>query len=156
MSLTSKLLPPVFGANLISYGMTTKRAIIAVLLAAGLLLILAPGFYGCGKKKPNILLITLDTTRADHLRCYGDQQIETPGLNELARNGILFEHAYSVAPLTLPAHLSTRPATYSQCSSGTGTCGWQKKSHISFAGSSQPAYSKSKNRSWPVPVSREL
>jgi len=66
-------------------------------------LVAAPG---CGSDKWNILVITMDTTRADRLRCYGYDWVETPGLNELARDGILFERAYSHIPLTLPAHTS--------------------------------------------------
>lgn len=67
---------------------------------------------GCsGKKDWNILVITTDTTRADRLRCYGYQNVETPQLNEMARDGILFEHAYSHIPLTLPAHTSIMTGT---------------------------------------------
>ncbi len=54
----------------------------------------------------NLLLITLDTTRADRLGCYGDRSAKTPALDALARTGILFEHCYSPVPLTLPAHCS--------------------------------------------------
>jgi len=61
----------------------------------------------------NVLLITMDTTRADHLRCYGYNNIETPALNSLARQGVLFYNAYVTLPMTLPAHTSilsgTRP-----------------------------------------------
>lgn len=52
----------------------------------------------------NLLLITLDTTRADRLHPYGFQAIETPNLDRMASEGVLFEHAVSAAPLTLPAH----------------------------------------------------
>ncbi len=52
----------------------------------------------------NLLLITLDTTRADHLGCYGDAEALTPTLDGLAEQGTLFEHAASNVPLTLPAH----------------------------------------------------
>lgn len=54
----------------------------------------------------SLLLVTLDTTRADRLGCYGFDEIETPNLDRLAREGVLFEQAESVAPLTLPAHSS--------------------------------------------------
>ncbi len=67
---------------------------------------------GCTDKGNwNVLLITLDTTRADHLRCYGYENVETPGLNSMAREGVLFEHAYSHIPLTLPAHSSILTGT---------------------------------------------
>ncbi len=52
----------------------------------------------------NVLLITLDTTRADHLGCYGYEAAITPAIDSLAKNGVLFERAYTCVPLTLPAH----------------------------------------------------
>ena len=54
----------------------------------------------------SLLIVTLDTTRADRIGSYGFAEIETPHLDRLAREGVLFEHAQSVAPLTLPAHSS--------------------------------------------------
>lgn len=54
----------------------------------------------------NILLITLDTTRADRLGCYGYKLARTPNLDKLARNGIIFDNAYCPVPLTLPSHIS--------------------------------------------------
>jgi arylsulfatase A-like enzyme/Flp pilus assembly protein TadD len=55
---------------------------------------------------PSVLLITLDTTRADHLGCYGAEHASTPHLDRLAVQGVLFENALSPAPLTLPSHAS--------------------------------------------------
>jgi choline-sulfatase len=60
----------------------------------------------------NLLLITLDTTRADRIHAYGFDQIETPNLDRLAREGVLFEQAMSPAPLTLPAHSSIFTGKY--------------------------------------------
>ena len=54
----------------------------------------------------NIVVITLDTTRADYLSAYGSTRVWTPNLDRLAYDGIVFEQAVSVAPLTLPAHCS--------------------------------------------------
>lgn len=54
----------------------------------------------------NVLLVTLDTTRADHLGVYGAAQAETPALDALARRGVLFRQAYSHVPLTFPSHSS--------------------------------------------------
>lgn len=54
----------------------------------------------------NVVVITLDTVRADRLTPYGFAGIETPALDRLAREGVLFEHAYTPAPLTFPAHAS--------------------------------------------------
>ena len=52
----------------------------------------------------NLVIITLDTTRADFLGAYGSRDVETPALDRLAREGVLFEQAMTSAPLTLPAH----------------------------------------------------
>jgi arylsulfatase A-like enzyme/tetratricopeptide (TPR) repeat protein len=54
----------------------------------------------------NLLVITLDTTRADRTGPYGYQGVETPTLDRLARDGVLFEHTMAAAPLTCPAHCS--------------------------------------------------
>lgn len=52
----------------------------------------------------NLLVITLDTTRADHLGSYGYAGAATPHLDRLAVSGLRFEHALTTAPVTLPAH----------------------------------------------------
>jgi arylsulfatase A-like enzyme/tetratricopeptide (TPR) repeat protein len=61
---------------------------------------------------PNILLITLDTTRADRLGSYGYAGAATPNLDRLAAAGVRFERALSPVPLTLPAHASLMTARY--------------------------------------------
>ena len=53
-----------------------------------------------------VVVITLDTTRADRLSVYGFMDAEMPHLERLAREGVVFDQATSVAPLTLPAHSS--------------------------------------------------
>lgn len=72
-------------------------AITIALLAGGL-----PAFA----ESDNLLLITLDTTRADHLGSYGFAKAQTPNLDRLAAEGVRFERAYSHVPLTLPSHSS--------------------------------------------------
>ncbi len=57
-------------------------------------------------ERPNVVLITLDTTRADRLGAYGRVDAGTPNLDRLAASGVRFADAWSVAPITLPAHLS--------------------------------------------------
>jgi len=52
----------------------------------------------------NVLVVTLDTTRADHLGCYGYARAATPVLDRLAAGGVRFAEAVTVAPETLPAH----------------------------------------------------
>jgi arylsulfatase A-like enzyme/tetratricopeptide (TPR) repeat protein len=63
-------------------------------------------------EKLNIVLITLDTTRADHLPCYGYSGVKTPHLDSLARQGIVFEHCTASSPLTLPSHVSMMTGMY--------------------------------------------
>jgi len=53
-----------------------------------------------------VILISIDTLRADRLPIYGYTQVETPAIDALRRDAVLFERAYSPAPLTLPAHAS--------------------------------------------------
>ena len=63
------------------------------------------------KPRP-VVLITVDTTRADHLQPYGASDVATPNLAALARRGLTFEYAYSVAPITLVAHTSILTGLY--------------------------------------------
>jgi arylsulfatase A-like enzyme len=60
----------------------------------------------CGKKEqgPSVLLVTLDTTRADYLGAYGRPDARTPEFDQLARRGVLFETAIADVPVTLPSH----------------------------------------------------
>jgi len=61
---------------------------------------------GVDRAALNLVVITLDTTRADRLGPYGYQNAGTPNLDALARDGVLFDHATTSAPITLPAHSS--------------------------------------------------
>jgi arylsulfatase A-like enzyme/Tfp pilus assembly protein PilF len=53
-----------------------------------------------------VVLVSIDTLRSDRVGCYGHAKAETPALDALAREGVLFEEAFSHSPLTLPAHAS--------------------------------------------------
>jgi arylsulfatase A-like enzyme/Tfp pilus assembly protein PilF len=64
------------------------------------------------KNFPNVLLITIDTVRADHVGCYGYSKIHTPTLDSLAHDGIVFERAISQVPLTWPSHTAILTGTY--------------------------------------------
>jgi arylsulfatase A-like enzyme len=66
------------------------------------------------EKRPNILLITVDTLRADHLSAYGYHLKTSPHIDHLASEGVRFARAYSVIPLTGPAHLSLFTSRYPQ------------------------------------------
>lgn len=54
----------------------------------------------------NVVVVTVDTLRPDHLGCYGYANIETPALDALAQRGVLFENAVAQTPLTPPSHAS--------------------------------------------------
>ena len=71
------------------------------------LLLAAVFVAACGERpRPSIVLITLDTTRADHLGCYGYPQATTPNLDRFATGAVLYEHAYATSSWTLPSHAS--------------------------------------------------
>jgi choline-sulfatase len=94
----------------------------AAILALGLLAVILvvgkgrPAFRTGAASGHNVLLITLDTTRYDHLGCYGYELARTPHLDGLAREGVRFARVYCPAPLTLPSHSSImtglQPATH--------------------------------------------
>jgi len=88
-------------------------AAVAGLVAAGLLWLAWPKlpWASPSSQSLNVLLITLDTTRADSLECYGHPTVKTPHINALARDGVLFEQCTTSAPVTLPAHASLMTAT---------------------------------------------
>lgn len=84
-------------------------------LGAVLLLLPAVASRGSapqGADPPNIILITIDTLRADHVGCYGDRSAATPNIDALARTGARFTHAYTPVPITLPAHASLLTGTF--------------------------------------------
>jgi arylsulfatase A-like enzyme/Flp pilus assembly protein TadD len=60
----------------------------------------------------NVLLITIDTLRADHVGAYGSAKGLTPTIDEFAASGIRFERTYAHVPLTLPSHASLLTASY--------------------------------------------
>lgn len=75
-------------------------------------LALAPLSWAAVKPQPNVVFITIDTLRADHLGCYGYKQIRTPNIDALAADSVRFERAYTPVPVTLPAHTAIFTGTY--------------------------------------------
>ncbi len=65
-------------------------------------------FPGCQKRelKPNFILITLDTQRADFISAYSRDNASTPNIDSLAEKGLLYENCFSLIPITLPSHAS--------------------------------------------------
>ena len=60
----------------------------------------------------NVLIITLDTTRADHIGAYGYKPAQTPNMDRLAREGTIFRNCYAQLPLTLPSHCTLFTGRY--------------------------------------------
>ena len=83
--------------------MNHPRASRALLLLLGWCVLLAAG---CGRSQPNLVVITLDTTRADHLGIYGYEKARTPNIDALADGGFLFHNHLTPIPITLPSHTS--------------------------------------------------
>jgi arylsulfatase A-like enzyme/Flp pilus assembly protein TadD len=88
------------------------RRICPALLVVLLLAIGATSAPAAGK--PNIILITLSSTRADRMGFLGSKARLTPNLDGLARQSMVFEHAYSQAPLTVVSHATILTGTYPQ------------------------------------------
>lgn len=59
-----------------------------------------------GETRPSVILVTVDTLRADHLGAYGGKAARTPALDRLAAEGVLFERAYAQSHVTVPSHVS--------------------------------------------------
>ena len=93
--------------------MAAARRAALLVLAAGLL----PAIPGCARfdpSRPDVVLIVVDTLRADHLGAYGYARPTSPRIDRLADHGALFESAWSAAPWTLPSVMSIvtgRPAS---------------------------------------------
>lgn len=91
---------PLPGQTLFAPLSSASRWALAVLLGASL--------GGCGTEPQvqgrNIVIVTMDTTRADHLGIYGNTLELTPRVDALAQTGVVFEDAYAPMPQTLPAH----------------------------------------------------
>jgi len=67
---------------------------------------------GASTARPPVILITIDTLRADRLSSYGSDRVETPHIDRLAAEGVRFDNASSTVPFTLPAHSSIMTGLY--------------------------------------------
>lgn len=86
-----------------------------IILAALILISILIWFFFLRQRmddRTNLLLITMDTTRADHLGCYGYNSARTPTLDKLARSGFKFNRFFSNVPLTLPSHTTMMTGLY--------------------------------------------
>ena len=75
---------------------------------------LAASALGAAPQPPNVILITLDTVRADRMGFLGSDRGLTPNLDTLARDSVVFTRAYSQVPLTAPSHATILTGTYPQ------------------------------------------
>jgi len=90
--------------------MSRRRTLAPLLLA-----IAALGAPGCREEpeaRPNVLLITVDTLRPDHLGAYGNPRVRTPNIDRLAAEGAVFENAITDTPWTTPSVSSVMTGTY--------------------------------------------
>lgn len=71
-----------------------------------------PVLYNKGKNNQNIILISIDTLRADHLGCYGYKRDTSPNIDSLASESALFLNTYATSPWTLPSHVSLLTSLY--------------------------------------------
>lgn len=85
-----------------------------VLISLTAISTIAWSFFSCGPKDKsiqNVVLISIDTCRADYLSCYGFSRQTTPNIDQFAKEGTLFSNCYTPVPLTLPAHSSMLTGT---------------------------------------------
>jgi arylsulfatase A-like enzyme/Flp pilus assembly protein TadD len=91
---------------------------VAIVAAAGVVWLLWPNRAPSALPAPrevraaNLLVITIDTLRADAIGAYGSATARTPHIDALARDGVLFELAFATAPITLPSHASLLTGLY--------------------------------------------
>ncbi|MFO7980777.1 MAG: sulfatase [Candidatus Aminicenantes bacterium] len=71
-----------------------------------------PVIYRANNEDKNVILISIDTLRADHLGCYGYEKNTSPNIDFLASEGALFLHPFSSSPWTLPSHVSIMTSLY--------------------------------------------
>ena len=104
--------------------MNTKASGRALLFVILLCVILAAAFDDTiGSPRANVLLIVIDTLRADHLGCYGYERATSPNIDGFSKTGVLFQNAYCQMPTTGPSHASIFTSRYPK-SHGVLKNGW--------------------------------
>ena len=78
----------------------------------GMLVMLGLGLRSQAEPRPSIILISVDTLRADHLGCYRPGPSQTPNIDQFAKGGTLFSQVSALVPLTLPSHAAMFTSTY--------------------------------------------
>ena len=100
-----------------------RSAALAVVALGGGGLMLAAAPKPAVAPRPNVILISIDTLRADRLGAYGHPRPTSPAIDALARESILFERAYSQSPKTASSHMSVFTSLYP---SGHGVVNWEE------------------------------
>jgi arylsulfatase A-like enzyme/Flp pilus assembly protein TadD len=84
----------------------------SILLLLPALSFATPSSSPIGSQSASVILISVDTLRADHLGCYGYKALATPNIDSLARSGTIFGEINSQIPITLPSHVSLFTSAY--------------------------------------------
>ena len=88
-------------------------AAVLFLLIIGIICVLRTRIaYYLKRGSLNVLLISIDTLRADRVGCYGFRDIETPNIDRICKEGVKFENCVAQVPLTLPSHTTVLSGTY--------------------------------------------
>jgi arylsulfatase A-like enzyme len=93
-------------------GVGHPAVVIALLSVAGGAALGAHVRRVAGPDRPNVILISIDTLRADHLGCYGYERPTSPVIDSLATRGVRFEWAFAQATFTLPSHMTLFTSLY--------------------------------------------
>jgi choline-sulfatase len=88
------------------------RAFRILVSVAGALALSWSGYRPSAQARPNVVLVTLDTTRADRMGFLGSTRGLTPALDQLARESIVFTHAFAQAPITTVSHATILTGTF--------------------------------------------
>lgn len=91
---------------------TVSENQVEVSVGKGILLLHSLKVFNKPQKQPNIVLIVLDTLRADHMGCYGYYKNTSPNLDRFSGENVLYHNAYSQAPYTTPSHASLFTSLY--------------------------------------------
>ncbi|MGD8628650.1 MAG: sulfatase-like hydrolase/transferase [bacterium] len=89
-----------------------KRFLTPIIIIVAIILVAAITLRLRGPRPVNVLLVSLDTVRPDHLGCYGYDAASTPNVDGVAHEGVIFTEALTSVPVTLPSHTSTLTGLY--------------------------------------------
>ena len=95
--------------------MNFKFIIISIFVGSAILAIIAFPLMSEKKTsegKPNVIIISVDTVRADHLGCYGYERETMPNICDFAKDSLIFENAFSHTPITFPSHTTMLSGKY--------------------------------------------